>query len=103
VGPCDGRGRMIGADLVRGFLVLGLLLVRHREDVWIAYVVMALTVSAQAFFEPARTATIPNITREDELMPANAVASATWAAMLAAGASVGGLVTAIAGRNVAFV
>ena len=58
---------------------------------------------AQAFFEPARTATIPNITSEEELLPANALSSATWSAMLAIGASIGGLVTAVAGRNVAFV
>ena len=36
-------------------------------------------------------------------MPANALSSATWSAMLAIGASIGGLVTALAGRNVAFV
>ena len=36
-------------------------------------------------------------------MPANALSSATWSAMLAIGASVGGLVTAVFGRNVAFV
>jgi hypothetical protein len=41
-------------------LILGLLLVRQPEQVWMAYVVMALTVSATSFFEPARTATIPN-------------------------------------------
>src|SRR5437899_11801357 len=35
-------------------------------------------------------------------MPANALSSATWSAMLALGASIGGLVTAVAGRNVAF-
>ena len=64
---------------------------------------MALIVGAQAFFEPARTATIPNITSAEELMPANALSSATWSAMLAIGASIGGLVTALAGRNVAFV
>ena len=93
---------MIAADLVRGVLILGLLLVREREQVWIAYLVMSLTVSASAFFEPARTATIPNVTSADELMPANALSSATWSAMLAIGASVGGLVTALAGRNVAF-
>jgi MFS family permease len=98
----DRRKLMIGADLVRGALILGLLLVRRPEHVWIAYVVMALTVSASAFFEPARTATIPNITSAAELMPANALSSATWSAMLALGASLGGLVTAIAGRNVAF-
>ena len=99
----DRRRLMIGADVLRGCLILGLLLVRHREQVWIAYVVMALTVGASAFFEPARTATIPNITSTEELMPANALASATWSAMLAAGASIGGLVTALLGRDVAFV
>ena len=98
----DRRKLMIGADVVRGCLILGLLIIRRREQVWIAYVVMALTVGASAFFEPARTATIPNVTTSDELLPANALASATWSAMLAAGASIGGVVTALLGRNVAF-
>jgi MFS family permease len=99
----DRRRLMIATDIIRGVLVLGLLLVRTREQVWLAYVVMALTVTGSAFFEPARTATIPNITTRDELMPANALSSATWAAMLAVGASIGGLVTALAGREIAFV
>ncbi len=99
----DRRRLMIGADIIRGVLVLGLLLVRTREQVWIAYVVMALTVSASAFFEPARTATIPSITSKEELLAANALASATWSAMLAIGASIGGLVTALFGQQVAFV
>lgn len=99
----DRRRLMIGTDIFRGIAVLGLLLVRTRDQVWLAYVVMALTVTGSAFFEPARTATIPNVTSKDELMPANALSSATWAAMLAIGASIGGLVTAIAGREIAFV
>lgn len=98
----DRRRLMIAADVFRGCLILGLLFVRHSEDVWITYVIMALTVSASAFFEPARTATIPNLTSAEELLPANALSSATWSAMLALGASIGGIVTAIAGRNVAF-
>ena len=99
----DRRRLMIAADLVRGVLILGLLFVRETDQIWITYVVMALTVSASAFFEPARTATIPSITSAAELMPANALSSAAWSAMLAIGASVGGLVTAVAGRHVAFV
>jgi MFS family permease len=99
----DRRRLMIATDVIRGVLILGLLLVREPEQIWIAYAVMSLTVSASAFFEPARTATIPNVTSAAELMPANALASAAWSAMLAIGASVGGLVTAVAGRNVAFV
>jgi MFS family permease len=110
VGPVAGvvvdrvnrRRLMIAADVLRGVLILGLLLVRRAEDVWIAYVVMALAMSGTAFFEPARTATIPNITTAEELLPANALAAATWSAMLALGASIGGLVTAVAGRNIAF-
>ena len=110
VGPLAGvvvdrvnrRRVMIASDILRGFVILGLLLVRQPDQIWIAYVVMACTIAASAFFEPARTATIPNITSADELMPANALSAAMWAAMLAVGASVGGLVTAVAGRNVAF-
>lgn len=98
----DRRRLMIVTDVVRGVLILGLLLVRRSDQVWLAYVVMALTVAASAFFEPARMATVPNVTSADELLPANALSSATWSAMLAIGASIGGLVTAIAGRNVAF-
>ncbi len=96
------RSLMITADLLRGVVVLGLLLIRRPDQVWIAYAVTAVMVSASAFFEPARTATIPNITSADELMPANALSSALWSGMLAIGASVGGLATVLAGRNVAF-
>jgi MFS family permease len=99
----DRRRVMIVADIVRGVLIVGLLLVRRSDQVWIAYVVMALVVAASAFFEPARTATIPNVTSAAELLPANALSAATWSAMLAIGASVGGLVTAAFGRDVAFV
>ncbi|HWW83593.1 MAG TPA: MFS transporter [Vicinamibacterales bacterium] len=93
---------MIGTDILRGFVILALLLIHTASQVWIAYVVMALTVGGSAFFEPARTATIPNITSAEELLPANALSSASWSAMLAIGASIGGLVTAVLGRNVAF-
>jgi MFS family permease len=111
VGPAAGvvvdrvnrRRLMIAADVLRGCLIFGLLLVRRADQVWIAYVVMACTMGASGFFEPARTATIPNVTSAEELLPANAVSSATWSAMLAIGASVGGLATAVFGRDVAFV
>jgi predicted MFS family arabinose efflux permease len=97
------RRLMMATDLLRGGLVLTLLFIRRPDQVWIAYVVMAVAVGAQAFFEPARTATIPNITSPEDLLPANALSSATWAAMLALGASIGGLVTALFGRNIAFI
>ncbi|MEP7308922.1 MAG: MFS transporter [Acidobacteriota bacterium] len=110
VGPVAGvvvdrvnrRTLMIVADVLRGVVVLGLLLIRRPDQVWIAYAVTAVMVSASAFFEPARTATIPNITSADELLPANALSSALWSGMLAIGASIGGLATVVAGPQVAF-
>jgi hypothetical protein len=76
----------------------------HRADqVWLVYLVMGATVAATAFFEPARTAVIPNVTTRAQLLTANALSSATWSAMLAIGAGAGGLVTALFGRDTAFV
>ncbi len=99
----DRRKIMIGADIVRGLAVLGLLFVRTPETVWFAYVVTATMVSASGFFEPARSATVPTIVGRDRLVAANAISTGTWSAMLAIGASLGGLVAATLGRDAAFI
>jgi len=98
----DRRRLMIAMDVVRGVLILALLVVHRAEQAWLIYLVMGATVTATAFFEPARTAVIPNVTTKAELLTANALSSATWSAMLAIGAGAGGLVTAVFGRNTAF-
>lgn len=111
IGPVAGvvvdrvnrRRLMIAADILRGLVILVLLVVRRPDQVWIAYAVMGSVVSLTAFFEPARTAVIPNVTTRAQLLTANALSSATWSAMLAIGAGVGGIVTALLGRNTAFV
>jgi MFS family permease len=110
IGPVAGvvvdrvnrRRLMIAADILRGLAVLVLLAVRRSDQVWLVYVVMGTVVSLTAFFEPARTAVIPNVTTRSQLLTANALSSATWSAMLAIGAGVGGIVTAVLGRNAAF-
>src|ERR1700676_2735662 len=60
---------MIAADIVRFAMVL------------------AETCMA-AFFEPARSAVIPNIAAEDEVLVANTLSSATWSVNLMIGAAV---------------
>ena len=69
---------------------------------WLAYVLTAVLTSVSAFFHPAYAATIPNITTRRELVAANALGSASWAAMLAIGTALGGLVTAWLGTTEAF-
>jgi hypothetical protein len=77
--------------------------VKRPDQVWIVYAAMGTVVSLTAFFEPARTAVIPNVTTRAQLLTANALSSATWSAMLAIGAGAGGVVTAVLGRNAAFI
>jgi MFS family permease len=99
----DRRRIMIAADLVRGTVILGLLLVRSPSMIWLAYVVTAVTVGATGFFEPARSATIPNIVPRRDLVVANAVSTGTWSATLTLGAALGGAAAAFFGRDTAFV
>ena len=98
----DRRRIMIAADIVRGVAILGLLFVRTPGTVWIAYAVLVVAVSATGFFEPARSATLPSVVAREDLVTANALSTATWSVMLAVGASIGGLVAAVFGRNVTF-
>jgi predicted MFS family arabinose efflux permease len=94
---------MIAADLGRSVLVLGLLTIATADDVWLVYVVVASVVVLTSFFEPARTATIPNVVAPSDLVTANALSSITWSVNLAIGAAIGGFLTAAAGYRTAIV
>jgi len=97
------RRLMIVADIVRAVVVLGLLFVQTASEVWLVYVLLGLEVVFASIFEPARNALLPNVTREEEILPANALSSATWSFALTVGAPLGGAVTALVGHQVAFV
>jgi len=94
---------MIAADLVRFGVVLAMLLVRSRSMVWLVYPLLLAETTMAAFFEPARSAVIPNIAAESEILVANTLSSATWSVNLLIGASVGGVVAAFFGRDTVFI
>jgi MFS family permease len=97
------RVLMIMADVARGFVVLGLLLVHSASEIWLVYVLLFVEVIFASVFEPARNALLPNVASGEELLPANALSAATWSVALAVGAAAGGAATALLGRDVAFV
>ena len=99
----DRRKIMMTADLTRGVLALGMLLVRSTNELWMLYLFSALLIAFASFFGPALSAAIPNLVSRDELISANALSSATWGLMLAVGAAIGGVVIAAVGRDAAFV
>jgi MFS family permease len=94
---------MIAADLARMAIVFAMLLVRSRSTVWLVYPLLLLETLMAAFFEPARTAVIPNIAARVDVILANTLSSATWSVNLLIGASVGGVVAALLGRDAVFV
>ena len=111
VGPLAGvvndrlsrRQVMIVADLVRAFIVISMLLVRSRSTVWLVYPLLFAETVMAAFFEPARSSVIPNITRREDLVVANTLSSMTWSMNLVLGSTIGGLVAAFLGRDAVFV
>jgi MFS family permease len=97
------RSIMIVSDLLRALVVLGFLFVRRADQLWIIYVLTVAQLALSTFFEPAKTAVIPSIVSDRELVPANAIASVTWSVMLTVGAAIGGIVTGWFGTDVAFI
>ena len=97
------RTIMIVTDVLRAVVVLGFLFVRRADQLWIIYVLTVLQLALSTFFEPAKTAAIPSIVSDRELVSANAISSVTWSVMLTMGAAIGGLITGWFGTNAAFI
>lgn len=97
------RSIMIISDLLRAVVVLGFLFVRRADQLWIIYFLTVLQLALSTFFEPAKTAIIPSIVSDGELVAANAISSVTWSVMLTLGAAIGGVVTGWFGTDVAFI
>jgi len=93
---------MIVADVARSAIVLGMLAVRGASTVWIVWPLLVAQTVMVAFFEPARNAVLPNIVEPERLMVANTLASTTWSFNLAIGATLGGVVAALFGRDAVF-
>jgi MFS family permease len=111
IGPTSGvvndrisrKKVMIAADLIRVVIVLSMLLVRSRSTVWLVYPLLLAETIMAAFFEPARSSVIPNITPREDVIVANTLSSTTWSMNLVLGATIGGVVAAWLGRDAVFV
>jgi len=111
VGPMAGvindrlsrKAIMIGSDIARFFVVLGMLLIRTPGMVWLVYPLLLLETIGAAFNEPAHSAVIPNLVPERDILNANAIGSITWSFCLSVGSSLGGVVAVLLGRDAVFV
>ncbi len=88
----DRERLLIIADISRGIVVLGFLLVRSPGQVWLLYTITAIQLAFSGIFFPTRSAIIPDIVSRAELGAANAISTTTWSVMLSFGAAIGGIV-----------
>lgn len=93
------RQLMILCDVSRAVAVLGILLVQSESMLWLAYVLTSLQMMISAVFEPAKTASIPNVTTKEELVNANILSTATWSIIFTSGMALGGFATELLGIN----
>jgi MFS family permease len=99
----DRRQIMIASDILRALTVLGFLLVRSSDQIWLFYLLTILQFVMSAFYIPAHRALLPMVVEEKDLVTANALDGFTWSSMLAIGALLGGLATAYFGITAAFI
>jgi len=98
----DRKRIMILADLLRSVTVLGFLLIRTADQLWLFYVLTATQFMLSALFVPARAASLANIVEQKDLVTANALDSFTWSTMFAMGAFLGGVIATMFGNQAAF-
>jgi len=97
------RRVMIATDLLRVIVALGFLLVRAKDDLWIAYLCIFLLSVFGTFFEAAKQAAVPNITGERDLLSGTALMFSSRFLLMSLGAALGGWTSARVGYQAAFV
>jgi predicted MFS family arabinose efflux permease len=97
----DRRKLMIVCDLARAVVCVAFLLV-GPETIWLAYVLLPVLATFAAPFDPALSAATPNVVDPGDLPAANALNGSLWGTMLAVGAGLGGLISAVFGADTAF-
>lgn len=101
----DRRRVMLLADLVRAalLLLLGALAVSGTLRLWHMVVIVAIYGGAQAFFDPASEAIVPELLPASQLGPANALDQLSRPlALRLAGPALGGLFLSLFGPGAAF-
>ncbi len=89
--------------MARAIIVLGFLLVREAEQVYLIFLLALVQESLWSFWHPARQAALPDICSKEELSVANGLSGVSWSVMLSFGAAAGGFVTAFFGWQAAIV
>jgi predicted MFS family arabinose efflux permease len=87
----DRKKVMVIISALQAMTILGLLLVRSVEWIWVIYLTTFLESSLKNFFGPAEGALLPNLVGEEHLVPANALNALNDNLARIIGPAIGGL------------
>ncbi len=98
----DRKRVMVSANLVLLVPSLALLAAGHWSNAWLAIACVGAISALAAFVQPVVNAVVPNVVDAADLSLAQASIGSVWGSMLFVGAALGGLVTAVFGRQASF-
>jgi len=101
----DRKKVMIWADVLRGAItvVIPLLLLTGHLEFWHLCLGALVLASISTLFNPAMTASIPNVVGKDQLLAANSLNSLTLQVAGIAGPALGGIIVGLAGSGPALI
>lgn len=95
----DSKLTMIVSNLLLAAGLLPLLAVRHPDQVWVIYLVMAWEGCVQQFFSPAQQSLLPALADDRQLVTANPLSGQASDVSRLAGSAMGGIVAAAGGMT----
>lgn len=93
----DRRRTLVATSLIQAALLLPLLSVHGRDQLWIVYLVTAAEATLAQLFDPAKNALLPSLVERDQLVSANAMIGLNVNLGRLLGSSLGGMVMVTAG------
>ena len=94
---------MIICDGGRALSLLLMLLVQQESLLWLAYALTGFQMMLSAIFEPAKTASIPNVAPPERLVYAIIISTATCSIIFTTGMAIGGFATEWTGVEGVFI
>ena len=95
----DRKRIMVLTNLIQALVMLLLLLVRCSAWFWLVCLVAFVETSVAMFFSPAQRALLPRLVREDQLIPANALAGLNDTIARLVGPPIGGVLMGFFGLS----
>ncbi|TDX82280.1 putative MFS family arabinose efflux permease [Rathayibacter sp. PhB151] len=89
------RTVLVVAQAGSALAVLPLFLLQSAATAWLAVLTFGLLAAGKAFFTPAVNAIVPQIVPRESLLVASTGLNSVWGVMLALGASLGGIASAL--------